>query len=130
MNILKAGAAYFVIIFALGFVLGTIRVLLTAPRMGDLNATLLELPVLLIASWIVAGWLIKHFKIAPEAKYLIAMGVIAFAILMIAEPMLGLSFGKSLKTQWIDISKPAGLAGLSGQILFALIPWIRLQAAY
>jgi hypothetical protein len=127
MNIFKAGAAYFVIVFSLGFILGTVRVLAVIPRIGEFAATLLELPLILTASWFVAGWLIRRMHIAPDTASRLLMGAAAFGITMIAEPLLGLSFGRSLPEQWAALLRPAGLAGLAGQALFGLMPWIRLQ---
>src|SRR5690606_39056760 len=48
--ILHAALAYWAAIFALGFVLGTVRTLWLAPAVGELAAVALELPVMLGAS--------------------------------------------------------------------------------
>jgi hypothetical protein len=127
MNIFKAGSAYFALIFSLGFVLGTVRVLAVIPRIGEFAATLLELPLILTASWFVSGWLISKMRIAPDTASRLLMGAAAFGLTMIAEPLLGLSFGRSLPEQWAALLRPAGFAGLAGQALFGLMPWIRLQ---
>ena len=127
MNIFKAGSAYFAIIFSLGFILGTIRVLAVIPRVGELAATLLELPLILTACWFVSGWLIRKMHVAPDTASRLLMGAAAFGLAMIAEPLLGLSFGRSLAEQWSALQRPAGIAGLAGQALFGLMPWIRLQ---
>jgi hypothetical protein len=127
MNSIKAGSAYFAIIFSLGFVLGSLRVLVIIPRIGELAATLLEVPVILAASWFVCGWLIKRLQIAPDMRSRLMMGAVAFGLTMIAEPLLGLAFGRPLAEQWSALQRPAGIAGLAGQVLFGLIPWIRLQ---
>ena len=127
MNNIKAGCAYFALIFSLGFILGTVRVVAVIPRIGELAATLLELPIILTASWFVSGWLIKRMQIAPDTGSRLLMGAVAFGLAMIAEPLLGLSFGMSLAEQGSALLGPAGLAGLAGQVLFGLTPWIRLQ---
>jgi hypothetical protein len=127
MNILKAGAAYFAILFSLGFILGTVRVLAVIPRIGEFAATLLELPLILTASWFVSGWLVGKMRIAPDTASRLLMGAAAFGITMIAEPLLGLSFGRPLTEQWAALLRPAGIAGLAGQALFGLMPWIRLR---
>ena len=127
MNIIKAGAAYFAIVFSIGFILGTVRVLAVIPRIGEFAATLLELPLILTASWFVSGWLIRKMRIAPDIESRLLMGAAAFGITIIAEPLLGLSFGRPLAEQWTALLRPAGLAGLAGQALFGLMPWIRLQ---
>ncbi len=129
MNIAKAGFAYFALIFSLGFILGTVRVLAVIPRIGEFAATLLELPLILTASWFVSGWLIRKMRIAPNSGSRLLMGAVAFGMAMIAEPLLGLSFGMSLAEQGSALLRPAGLAGLAGQALFGLIPWIRLHTA-
>jgi hypothetical protein len=49
----EAGALYAVIVFLIGFILGTIRVLLLAPRLGETMAVILEVPFILSASWAV-----------------------------------------------------------------------------
>jgi hypothetical protein len=54
MQILKSGALYFALVFGTGFVLGTIRVLLVVPRIGTRTAELIETPVMILVSFIVA----------------------------------------------------------------------------
>jgi hypothetical protein len=49
MQILKAGFLYFVLVFGVGFVLGTIRTLWVAPRLGVRLAELAELG---LVSWV------------------------------------------------------------------------------
>jgi hypothetical protein len=127
MNVVRAGSAYFALIFSLGFVLGTVRVLTVIPRIGEFAATLVEIPLILTASWFVSGWLIRRMQIAPDTRSRLLMGAAAFGLAMIAEPLLGLSFGRSLSDQWSALLRPAGLAGLAGQALFGLMPWIRLH---
>jgi hypothetical protein len=125
MNNAKAGVSYFAMIFALGFVLGTVRVLVIIPYIGEWYATLLELPVILTASWFVSGWLINRMQIAPDNASRLMMGLIAFSLLVLADLMLGLAFGRSLGEQASAITQPAGLLGLAGQVVFGLLPWIR-----
>ncbi|TAD74130.1 MAG: hypothetical protein EAY70_11640 [Sphingomonadales bacterium] len=55
--ILRAAIAYWAVVFALGFVLGTIRVLWVIPLVGLIPATLIELPLILTGSGSrQAGW--------------------------------------------------------------------------
>jgi len=60
---LKAGAAYFAIVFAAGFVLGTARVLALLPFVGETAAVLIEAPLMVLASWIVSWWLTARFDV-------------------------------------------------------------------
>jgi hypothetical protein len=54
MQVLKAGAVYFAVMFAVGFVQGTIRTLWVVPRFGARTAELMEMPVML-ASYYCGG---------------------------------------------------------------------------
>lgn len=122
---LIAGLVYFAAIFAAGVALGTLRVLVLLPRLGEGLAVALELPVMLGLSWLVAGALIRRFGVAPGAARL-AMGGLAFALLMVVE--LGVSvfaFGRDLAAHLAHLSTLPGAAGLAGQLAFALIPWMR-----
>ena len=60
MKILKAGAAYFAIVFVVGFALGTIRTLWLVSRLGVRAAELLEMPVMVFASFLVARWIVAR----------------------------------------------------------------------
>ena len=74
----KAGIAYFAIIFAAGFMLGTIRVLLLIPRIGETWAVLAELPVMMMLSWFVCGWLLRRFGVPRDWGNRLRMGGVAF----------------------------------------------------
>jgi hypothetical protein len=116
------------VVFALGFVLGTIRVLWLAPLVGLLPATLIELPMMLGASWIASGWLVRRFAITDGGAAL-AIGGLAFTLLMAAELALGVGLMGLTVGQWLaDFGKAHAAAGLAGQIMFALMPWWRAQA--
>jgi hypothetical protein len=52
----KAGALYAIVVFSIGFILGTIRILLLAPRLGETAAVIVEVPIILAASWPVCRW--------------------------------------------------------------------------
>lgn len=122
-----AGAAYFLVMFACGFVLGTARILVAAPFLGEWGATLVELPVMLTISWVVCGWLVLRFLVAARATPRVAMGAVAFILLMSAEVLLGtLLFDRTLTEQMLGMSAGAGLAGLLSQIAFAAFPLVQL----
>ncbi len=128
MRAAAAGAAYFLVLFLLGFVLGAIRVLVIAPRLGDVAAVLLELPVMLAASWLVCRTLIRRMGVAADSTSRLLMGFTGFALLMLAELALGLfGFGRSLATQLAAWTEPAGLIGLAGQIAFGAIPLLQAR---
>lgn len=95
-RVLQAGAAYFGALFALGFVLGTIRVLAVAPRLGELGAVALELPIMLLASWFACAWAVRRWSVPAATGARVLMGAWAFALLLGAETALGtIGFGRS-----------------------------------
>jgi hypothetical protein len=118
---LAAGVRYFLIVFAIGFVLGTVRTLFLAPRLGDLAAIAIELPFMLAAAWWVCRRLVRHLPagLAPRA----VMGGSAFVLLMITEFAMSIwLFGRSPATYAAGLVNAAGLLGLAGQVAFALMP--------
>lgn len=127
MRVMAAAAAYWTMIFALGFVLGTLRVLWIAPAIGLVPATALELPVMLGASWVASGWLVRRFALAAEAEAL-AMGALAFALLMAAECALAVWLSGATAGEWlVGLAEPHAALGLAGQLVFALLPWWRAR---
>lgn len=127
MRITLAAAAYWAVMFALGFVLGTVRVLWVVPAVGLVPATALELPVMLMASWWTAGWILRRFGITRKAAALV-MGLLAFALLMTAECILAAVLMAQAPAQWVaGLGRPHALLGLAGQAGFALMPWWRLR---
>ena len=121
---IKAGAAYFVVVFALGFVLGAVRVLWLAPMIGETAAVVAEQPVMLTASWFVARWLVRRYDFASASERLI-MGACAFAMLMMAEMLLAVSLFGQTPGQWLDgvVTMP-GPIGLAGQMMFGQMPLV------
>lgn len=120
----RAALAYFALIFAAGFVLGTIRVTLFVPYIGDLRAVILELPVMLALSWLAAGWLIHRHSV-PSGGPRLAMGALAFGLLMLAEVLLAtVFFGQTPWQVLAQFATPPGALGLAGQVGFGVMPWL------
>lgn len=123
MRIARAALLYWAIVFALGFVLGTVRVLAIAPALGsETKAVILELPVMLLASWAAALKVMRHFAPMDRAARLAAW-CLAFALLMASEAALArLAFGQSLSAWVKSLFVVPGIIGLAGQAAFALMP--------
>lgn len=122
-NTIKAALAYFAIIFGAGFVLGAARVLLLVPRIGHLSAVMVELPVMLLASWLACRAIVGHWQVPPEAGSRILMGLGAFLLLMTAEFVLAVAlFGRGPEAFLDDLCTVPGALGLAGQICFGLWP--------
>lgn len=120
---LLAGLAYFAIVFAAGFALGTLRAFLLTPALGHLGAVIVELPVILAISAITARWLVRRLALPPALAPRAAMGALAFALLMAAE--LGLSvllFGRTPGEHWATYGQLPAQLGLLGQVVYGLLP--------
>lgn len=129
--ILKAAFAYFSIVFAVGFALGTLRVIVTAPILGEAWATIVELPVMLAASWIVCKWAMARWRIPPTAPSRLATGGLAFALLISAEIALGVAaFGRTMEQVFESYRQTGPLLGRLAQILFGLFPSIQTALAW
>ena len=125
----RAGLFYFAIIFACGFLLGTVRTLLLLPAFGPLVAVALELPVMLGLAWIVAGRLTRGRAALADAAARLSMGGIALALLMVAEFALAIAgVGQAPSAYAASLLTPHGLLGFAGQALFGLLPWLRRKS--
>ena len=127
---LAAGGLYFAVVFGIGFALGTVRVLVTGPRLGETAAVLLEIPVIMTASWFVAKWCIARYAVRSSAAERLTMGLVAFCLTMLAElAMSVLLFGHTVSEHFATYSHLPGLIGLTAQLLFALLPYVQARAA-
>ena len=122
----EAGAVYAVIVFLIGFILGTIRILLLAPRLGDTTAVIVEAPLILTASWFICRWCVDWLNVRRTVPVRLLMGSVAFVVLVAAEIGLGVAFGRSLVDQLAAYGSPAGAIGLAAQVIFAMFPVIQV----
>ena len=114
---------YFAIIFGVGFLLGSIRVLWLIPQLGVRYAELAEMPFMLLAVFFAARWVTKHFTVPPEAASWIIVGIAALICLLIVEFTVvlwlqGISIAESIASR----DPISGTAYLISLILFALMP--------
>lgn len=126
-NSIRVGFLYFVAVFAIGFLLGTLRVLVLIPRLGELVSTFIELPILLSAAWLISDFLTTRFNVPYQWWVRLNMGIVAFGILMAAE--LGLSvwlFGSTVQEHFAAYQSLPKTIGLAGQAVFALIPLLQM----
>lgn len=123
----KAGVAYAVTVFAIGFLLGTARILLLAPHVGSTTAVSVEVPIILAASWYLSSRWMKRFEVGAEVRTRILVGTVAFATLTILEVALAISlFHRSIGEYIADLRSPAGLVGLAAQACFATFPLLNV----
>ena len=120
-RILVAGTAYAVTVLMVGTVLGVVRVLMLEPRFGALEATMLELPLLLGLAWLISAWLTGHCGVAARLTDRVVMSGLALLLLLGAEFALAIMLGRTP-----DYREPASLLGLAGQVAFASLPLVQL----
>ena len=125
MRLLKPALFYFALVFSTGFVLGTIRVLLVAPRIGDQTAQLCEMPQMLVAIVIAArrvnGQLPHGF--GPSSR--IVIGFIAFGMMLTAEIAVGMTLrGQSPIGSLLFRDPIVGAAYYMALGAFGLMPWL------
>ena len=126
---LVAALPYTLTVFAAGAVLGTLRVLWLAPRLGEGGAILLEVPVMLAVSFLVARAVVRWRRVPARLGPRLLMGVAAFALLQGAEAALAIgAFGRTLAEHLATIAAPARLPGLAAQAVFAAMPALLLLA--
>ncbi len=119
---LKPAVLYFALTYAAGFAFGSVRMLILAPRLGEVAAVLIECPLILGASFLIARWVLRRFAPAAGTGRRFLIGLIAFALLIGAELLLSRLRGISTREFAASWFKPAGAIGLAGQVVFALIP--------
>jgi hypothetical protein len=124
---IRAGALYALAVFLIGFIFGTIRVLLLAPRLGETAAVSLETPLMLIASWFVCHWCVDRLDVPRSVPTRSLMGVVALAVLVSAEFILAvLVFGRSTAQFFATYASVPGAIGLAAQIVFATFPVVQI----
>jgi len=120
---MKAGAAYFGIVFAAGFVLGTLRILLLVPRIGTRAAELIETPLMVLVTVIAARWVISRFSVCDRLSVRLGIGISALILLLAAEVGVGVVLrGMSLGEMITNRDPVSGTAYGLSLVLFGLMP--------
>jgi hypothetical protein len=125
-----AGVVYFALVFTLGFALGTVRTLFVqdAPSASRLSGVLIELPIMLAASWFLCRHVVRRFDVAPAVAPRAIMGGVAFALLMLAELLVGALLFSRTPAQHFALYRDTSYAvGLAAQAVFALMPLLQLR---
>jgi hypothetical protein len=123
-----AGTVCFAIVFAIGFVLGTIRTLLLVPRVGPLVAVAIELPIIITASWHACRYGLRRYPVPTDALTRLLMGAVAVSLLLAAELGISVTLGGLSAAQHFALyARPEHQLGLAAQLLFGLMPWLQRQ---
>ncbi len=118
---LRAGAAYFAMVFGAGALIGPVREFALTPRVGPTFAVMIETPIMLAVSIVCARWVMRHWPQASPGL----VGASALGMLLVAETGGAIWLRRmSLSEYAAHLATPAGLISLSLFASFALMPLI------
>ena len=121
--LLRTSLSYFLIVFAAGFALGTVRVLLVVDAIGERNAELVESPVMAIVCAFAARYLVTKHRAKLNVARAALMGLIALSLLLIVEFTVVLSLrGLSLSEYFQTRDPVSGMAYIAGLVWYAAAP--------
>jgi hypothetical protein len=128
MKAFGAGLFYAGGVFALAFFTGVVRTILLAHDDGltPAMAVLFELPVILIAAWVICGYVVRRVGVARDVQARAIMGGVAFVAILAAECALSAAItGGGIAAFVASYARLETLLGLGGQIVCAFFPLMR-----
>jgi hypothetical protein len=129
MRILRAAATYFGTVFAVGFVLGCVRVPLLVPWLGATTAERIELPIMVLLCAVVARWRVARTRALPPRQQL-AVGAIAWLLLLAAECALGAALqDRGPRDVLLGRDPLTGALYHAALVAFAMLPWLWARRA-
>ena len=129
MRALKAGVVYFLLVFAVGWILGPIRELWAVSHFGRMAATLSEAVIMLIAMTVAARWVIRWFEVPQTLFDNLSIGLIAIGLLFPAE-IVGVVWvrGLSLREYLASFVTAPGIISLLMFLVFGAMPTLVTRA--
>jgi len=123
LQAVKAGVVYFLLMFAVGWILGPIRELWAVSRFGRVEATLLEATIMLVAMVLAARWVTRQFEVRQTLPATIAIGLVALGVLIPAE-IAGVVFvrGLSFQDYFSGFLTAPGMISLVMFLIFTAMP--------
>lgn len=120
---IKAGLAYFALVFGAGFVLGALRVTLLVPRLGERMAELSEMPLMFAVIVFAARFVISRFTVPSSIAARLGTGLLALALLLAAELLLAVVLQDRAISDYVASRDPvSGSVYLAMLVLFTLTP--------
>jgi GNAT superfamily N-acetyltransferase len=127
---LAAASAYFGIVFGVGFLLGAIRVPLLVPRIGERYAELAEMPLMFVAIFLAAGYVLRRFSRIRTPGAWLLVGFLALTMLVLSELLLAVVLSDRGIVEYIASRDPvSGSVYLGMLIVFAIMPRLRSKPA-
>lgn len=118
MQVVKAGASYFLVAMGSGFVLEVIRMQVVALHVSERLAEMMEIPNVLLATIVGARWVIDRFTLPPLPGIRLSVGLVALCLMLLLEwavvlPLHGLSFREYVAGQEMVVGTvPLGALGV------------------
>lgn len=126
---ISAGMTYFALVFGAGFILGSIRVPLLVPRLGERAAELIEMPFMLVVVLVSARFITKRFSLPAAALPRLGAGFLALGLLVAAEVVLVVALQQRTLGEYVASRDPvSGLVYLAMLVLFAVMPLVLARA--
>lgn len=120
---LLRGLVYFAMVLAVGFFLGTMRVLWLVPAVGERTAEFIEAPLMLLAIALAARFVVRRFPGPGDAGFLLS-GAGALALLLSVEFTVVLTLRGLTISEYLAQRDPvAGALYVFLLAVFALAPW-------
>jgi hypothetical protein len=99
LQILNAGAIYFLVALGAGFVFEVVRLEVVAQHISEFIARIMEPPSTILAMIIGAKWVIDQFTLPPLPAVRLGVGTVALGFMILMEcmvvlPLHGLSLGE------------------------------------
>ena len=127
-RIIKAGLAYFALVFGAGFLLGAIRVPFLVPRLGERIAEIIEMPFMFVIVLLSAKFIVRRFALPATTSARLRVGLLALGLTLATEVLLAVAIQKQSLAEYIASRDPvSGTIFLLLLALFALMPLIIAQ---
>jgi hypothetical protein len=124
-RIIKAGAAYFGLVFGAGFVLGSVRVPFLVPRLGERLAELIEMPFMFVVILVAARFITRRFSLPADVSARLGAGLVALGMLVTVELSLAVLLQNRPLGEYVASRDPvSGSVYLAMLALFAMMPLI------
>jgi len=125
MRTIKAGIAYFALVFGAGFVMGSIRVPFLVPRLGERVAELIEMPFMFYVILLSARFITKRFALPTTVLVRLSTGLLALVLLLGAELLLAVALQDRSLGEYVASRDPvSGIVYLAMLVLFAAMPLV------
>lgn len=125
MSVVRSAIVYFGAVFGVGFILGVFRVLVLVPVTGERYAEIIELPLMIVVTILVAKWVISKMAEPRTAVRGLFVGLLGFTVIVVAELAVLMLIRQQTLSEYLSSSDPvSGVAYFASLVLFALMPAI------